>query len=133
MKSKLITVLLTTVVLLTVSVLATAQNANEKALKQTERVRKDVAKVGTGTRSEVEVDLLDGKKYSGYVSEANDKSFVVIDKQNRSNAINYSDVRKVRDKNGNGGGKTVLYALVGVGAGVLAWFLIRAATVGSPR
>lgn len=125
--------LLTAVVLSSFSILAVAQNANEKTAIQIEKVRTAVAKVGTGIKSEVQVDLLNGKKYSGYVSEANYKSFVVIDKQNLSNTINYSDVRRVRDKNGDGGGKAVLYVLVGVGAGILAWFLIRAATVQGPR
>jgi hypothetical protein len=57
----------------------------------------------------------------------------VVDKKNVSNTINYSDVRKVYDKNGQSSDKIVLYALVGVGAGVLAFLLIRAATVQGPR
>jgi hypothetical protein len=114
MKNAFVTILLTAIVLSSFSILAVGQTTNDKAAKEIEKVRKAVAKAGTGTKSKVEVDLIDGKVYSGYISEANDKSFVVIDKQNVSNTINYSDVRKVYDKNGSTRAK---YITIGVAAG----------------
>jgi hypothetical protein len=121
MKHTFVTILLTAVFLSSFSVLAVAQNANEKVIKRTEKVRKDVSKVGTGEKTNVEVDLIDGKVYAGYISEANDKTFVVIDKKNQSNTIDYSDVRKLYDKKT---GKTAMYIMIGVGAAALTFLLI---------
>jgi|ERR1035437_3126490 hypothetical protein len=123
MKNAFVTILMTAVVLSSFSILAVAQNPNEKVIKRTEKVRRDVAKAGTGIKSKVEVDLMDGKIYSGYISEANDTGFVVVDKKNQSTTINYSDVRKLYDKNSR---KTTYYIVLGVvvgAAAVLALFI----------
>ena len=69
--------------------------SNEEAAKRTEKVHQKVVKIGTGDNAKVDVELFDGKKYSGYISENADKSFVVMDAKNNPTAIKYSDVERL--------------------------------------
>ena len=57
-------------------------------------------KLGTGAAAHVEVKLRDKTKLKGYVSEANEDSFVTVDeKTNATSTVAYSQVQQVKGNN----------------------------------
>jgi len=63
-------------------------------------VRESVRKLGVGEAARVEVKLLDGRKIKGYIREANDNSFVVVDeKTSATTTIDYSQVKQLKGRN----------------------------------
>jgi hypothetical protein len=91
------------------------------------KVKADVAKRGTGEKNRVEVKMLDGKKWKGYISQAGEDSFTLIDSNTgQSVSINYADVAKVK-KAGPKGDTVALWIIGGaaaVGAIILGTALI---------
>lgn len=73
-----------------------AQTTNdEKAAKRTEKLKAQIAKLGTGKDARVNIRLSDGSKISGYVSQINENSFVVVSNQSgAATEIQYSDATK---------------------------------------
>lgn len=61
-------------------VLAAGNESKDTAFAQ--KVRAGVAKLGTGTEARVEVTLRDKTKLKGWIREANDDGFVVMDAEN---------------------------------------------------
>src|ERR1051326_4663608 len=58
---------------------AYAVSKEEREARFAERVKKEIAKLGTGPGARVEVKLRDGRKLKGYVSEAGEDKFVLVD------------------------------------------------------
>lgn len=80
------------VLVMNLATVAFASGNDEKEAKFVEKVKSEVAKLGTGTDAKVQVKLKDGTKLKGYISEANDKQFVVVDSKGRSTAVPYPQV-----------------------------------------
>jgi len=93
-----------------------AQSQQSDQQKQTEKVKSKIKKLGLGERVKVKVKLYNESSYQGYVSQANEDDFVVVDKTGSSNTIKYSDVKSVGGKNLSTGTKIAIG--VGIGAGV---------------
>lgn len=75
-------------------------NANEeKEAKFAAQVKSAVLKLGTGTEAKVQIKLKDGTKYKGYISEANQDNFTVVDAKMNKNTIPYSQVKQVKGRN----------------------------------
>lgn len=100
----------------------------EKEAKFAQKVKSEIAKLGVGKESQVNVKLKDGAKLKGYVIEINDDNFVVVDNSDQSNTIHYSGVKQIKGKN-NLNGTTV--ALV-VGAFVLIALLVWGVSGSNP-
>ena len=83
-----------------------------------EHVKKNVAKLGVGSKAKATVTLNSGTKVKGYVYSAGDEDFVVRDSKTDSpTTIRYADVKNVDDNRGHRNAK--LAALfVGIGAAV---------------
>ena len=83
-----------------------------------EHVKKNVAKLGVGSKAKATVTLNNGTKVKGYVYSAGDEDFVVRDSKTDSpTTIRYADVKNVDDNRGHRNAK--LAALfVGIGAAV---------------
>lgn len=83
-----------------------------------EKVKKDVAKRGTGTKARVKVKLGNGSKLKGYISQARDDSFTLTDpKTGQSTTLAYSDVTEVTKQGGLSiGAKIGIGVAIGVGA-----------------
>jgi len=81
-------------------------------------VKKNVAKLGVGSKAKATVTLNNGTKVKGYVYSAGDEDFVVRDSKTDSpTTIRYADVKNVDDNRGHRNAK--LAALfVGIGAAV---------------
>ena len=101
-----------------------AQTNQTKAEKKTAKVKEKIKKLGLGERVKVKVKLYNDNTYEGYVNDASEDNFVVVDKNGTSNSIKYSDVDSVGGKNLSTGTKIAIGAGVGVGIGILLAILI---------
>ena len=87
---------------------AYAGSKEEKEARFTERVRAGISKLGTGTEARVEVKLQNKTKIKGYVSQANAKSFTVIDGNGVATEVAYPNVKQVKGNNLSEGVKIAL-------------------------
>lgn len=98
---------------------ALAQNGQTKQEKQTQKVKEKIKKLGLGERVRVGVKLHNETTYKGYVSQANESDFIVVDGSGDPHTINYSEVKSVGGKNLSTGAKIAIGIGIGVGATVL--------------
>ena len=79
---------------------AYAGSKEEKETRLAEKVKEGISKIGTGAAAHVEVKLRDKTKLKGYVSEADEDSFVIVDeKTNATSTVAYSQVQQVKGNN----------------------------------
>ena len=83
-----------------------------------EKAKKNVAKLGVGSKAKATITLNDGSKVKGYVYSAGDDNFVIHhSKTDAPTTVRYADVKNVDDNRGHRNAK--LAALfVGIGAAV---------------
>lgn len=86
--------------------------AQTKQEKKAAKIEEKLKKLGTGEKATVKVKLYNSTTYQGYLSEANDDEFVVIDKGGNANRLRYSDVDTIGGKNLSTGAK------IGIGIGI---------------
>ena len=80
--------------------------------------KKNVAKLGVGSKAKATVTLNSGTKVKGYVYSAGDEDFVVHDSKTDSpTTIRYADVKNVDDNRGHRNAKLAVL-FVGIGAAV---------------
>lgn len=97
----------------------------DKDARFAEKVKAGIAKLGTGPQSLVEVKLRDKRKLSGYIGEAADDYFVVVDAGGSSTHIPYPQVKSVKGNNLSTGAKIAIgVALVG-GIFLIAILLLK--------
>ncbi len=103
-----------------------AQTDKDSALAA--KIKTTVAERGTGENKRVEVKKKDGTKLKGYVSQADEDSFTLIDSTTKQSVeIAYGDVAKVENRKSKGD-KIALGIIIGaaaVGGIILSSFLIR--------
>lgn len=120
--------LILTVLVINLSLGATAfagTNA-EKTAKFAEKVKTNIARLGTGKDARVEVKLRDKTKLKGYISRASENSFTVIDeKTGNASEVFYANAKQVKGNNLSEGVKIALG--IGLIVGLVA-FLIYAGT-----
>lgn len=125
--------IVSTLIFLTVATAFTAivpaqQPAQSKQEKQTEKVKTKVRQLGLGQRVKVKAKLYDNTTYQGYVKEANENDFVIIDKTGSPNIVKYSDVKSIGGGNLSTGAKIGIGIAIGAGA-VIAVLLGLLATL----
>ncbi|MFZ1699620.1 MAG: hypothetical protein WBO10_05825 [Pyrinomonadaceae bacterium] len=100
MKAFVVVSLIASLFILSIAPVAVAVAANAPAneAKTIEMVRSKIQKLGTGPKVKVEVKLQDGHKLKGYISEADDEQFLVVDKSGVAEVISYSVVRQVSSR-----------------------------------
>jgi len=77
-----------------------ANSKEEKATRLAEKVKAGISKLGTGSGARIEVKLRDKTKLKGFVSEAGEDSFVVVDeKTGASSIVPYVQVKQVKGNN----------------------------------
>ena len=102
-----------------------AASKEEKQARRTEKVRAGILKLGVGTDARVAIKLRDDVKLAGYISEANDGSFVVTDVKTRAaSTVAYGDVTQVKGHNIGTGAKVAIGIGIGVGVTILVVWLI---------
>ena len=90
--------------------------------KSVDRAKKQIARLGVGSKAKTTVTLNDRTKVKGYVYSIGDDDFVVRDSKTDSpTTIRYADVRDVNDSSH----KDLLIGLgaAAAGAGVFAWLV----------
>ena len=96
-----------------------ADSKEEKQARFTEKVKAGIAKLGTGEPARVKVKLTNKTKLKGYISEAGDEDFVVVDvKTGAATRVAYAEVQQVKGNNLSTGAK------VAIGLGILAAILV---------
>lgn len=87
-----------------------AQPSQTKQDKQSRKVKEKIKKLGTGERVKIKVKLYNDTTYQGYLKEANDDDFVIVDKGGGSTTVKYSDVKSTGGKNLSTGAKIAIAA-----------------------
>jgi hypothetical protein len=83
-----------------------------------EKAKKNVARLGVGSKAKTTITLNDGSKVKGYVHSAGDDDFVIRDKNTDTpTTIRYADVKNVDDNRGHSTAKLAVL-FVGIGAAV---------------
>jgi len=83
-----------------------------------DHVKKNVAKLGVGSKARATITLNNGTKVKGYVYSAGDQDFIIRDrKTDASTTIRYGDVRNVDDNRGHRNAWLAVI-IVGIGAAV---------------
>ena len=128
MLKRICSVVLAALLLQSVAVPAFAKSDAEKAARRAEKVRAQIAKLGTGKDALVRIELRDKTKLKGYISEAGAESFAVTDRAGVATTVAYPQVGKARGNNLSTGAKIAIG--VGIGAAVtLIIFLIWLSSV----
>jgi preprotein translocase subunit SecF len=93
-----------------------AQASNDQ--RATEKIRTKVQKIGVGGNARVEVRLRDNTQLKGYINDADQESFTVVDSQTGSSkTVSYADTSSVKK--------------VGSGISARTWIILGAAAVGA--
>lgn len=100
---------------------AFAKTSAEKEARRVEKVRAQLAKLGTGKDAVVRLELRDKTRLEGYVSEAGPESFVVTNKAGVATTVPYPQVAKAKGNNLSTGDKIAIG--VGVAAAVVLLIL----------
>ena len=92
-----------------------ADSTEERQAHLTEKIKAGIARLGTGREARVQIKLLDKRKLKGYIREATDEDFVVVETGTGvATRIPYPQVRQVRGNNLSTGAK------IAIGLGILA-------------
>lgn len=96
---------------------AAGQNSDQ-ATSKIEKAKKNVAKLGVGSKAKATITLNDGSKVKGYVYSAGEEDFVIRDrKTDTPTTVRYAEVKSINDERGHRNAK--LAALfVGIGAAI---------------
>jgi RimP C-terminal SH3 domain len=114
MLKKICSSILVALLLQAAAVPALAKTDAKKEAERAEKVRTQLAKLGTGRDARVSLELRDKTKLEGYLSDANADTFTVTDREGKSTTVPYQDVKKARGNNLSTGAK------IGIGAGIAA-------------
>ena len=94
-----------------------ADSKAEKEARFGEKVKEGVRRLGTGEATRVEVRLRHKTKLKGYISDAGENSFVVVDASGANHTVAYPQVKKVTGNNLSTG------ARIAIGVAIVAAIL----------
>lgn len=117
MLKKICSVVLAALLIQSVAVPAFAKSDAEKAAKRAEKVRTQLARLGTGRDALVSLELRDKTKLKGYISEVGAESFVVTDSAGKTTTVAYPQVKMAQGNNLSTGAKIAIG--VGIGAAIV--------------
>jgi hypothetical protein len=124
MFKKICSAVLSALLLQAAAVPAFAGTGAEKEARRAEKVRTQLAKLGTGPDARVRVELRDKTKLEGFVSEAGGDSFVVTGRDGNATTVAYPQVRKAQGNNLSSGAKIAIGIGIGAGVTLLVLYLI---------
>ena len=126
MLKKICSVALTALLLQAAAVPVLAKSSAEKEARRLEKVRAQVAKLGTGSDARIKIELRDKTKLEGYIGEAGPESFVIVNKAAVATTIAYPQVVKAKGNNLSTGAKIAIGIGIGAGITLLIALLIAA-------
>jgi hypothetical protein len=95
-----------------------ASSRAEQRSKFSEKVKLNVAKLGTGNHALVAIKLRDKTRLAGYIEKVSEDSFVVVHpKFGTIASVNYADVAQVKGHNLSTGAKIAIG--IGIGAAIV--------------
>jgi hypothetical protein len=95
--------------------------------RRAESARLGVLKLGVGRDARIEVKLTDNTRLKGFVSQADDNSFIVTDlKTGASRTVVYPDATQVKGNNLSTKTKVIIGVAAAVAAGIVL-FMVRGA------
>jgi small nuclear ribonucleoprotein (snRNP)-like protein len=100
MLKKIITALVA-ILIFNLATVAYVSDPTSKEAKLIEKVRTNIVKLGTGPNAKVELKLKDGSKLKGYVKEADENKFVVVDSLGAETTVPYPNAKQVKGNNLN--------------------------------
>jgi hypothetical protein len=132
MLKKLLSVVLVGLLIATINVSAVhAVSSDDKEARFIAQVKESIARLGTGVNARVEVKLRDNTKLKGYVSEAGEDSFIIVNaKTDMPVAVPYPQIKQVKGHNLSTGGKIAIGVGIGVGVLVVVILLFKDWIVG---
>ena len=103
---------------------AGAQSLSDQ--QATEKIRSKVQKMGVGVNARVEVKLKDNSQFRGYISDASQDSFTVVERTTGSSkTVSYADTSSVKKAGSRLSAKTwIILGAAAVGA-VVTWVAIK--------
>jgi hypothetical protein len=126
MFKKLCSVVLSALLLQAAAIPALAAASPEKEAKRAEKVRTQLARLGTGADARIKLVLRDKTRLEGFVSEAGADTFAVTDGAGKTTTVGYGQVSKARGHNLGTGAKVAIGIGIGVGVTLLVLFLYLA-------
>ena len=126
MLKKICSAVLSALLLQAAAVPAFAGTSAGKEARRAEKVRAQLAKLGTGPDARIRVELRDKTKLEGFVSEAGADGFVVTDRAGKTTAVAYPQVGKAQGNNLSTGAKIAIGIGIGAGITLLIVLLIAA-------
>jgi len=109
-----------------VSSLVLAHPKVDKQQQFAEKVKTGILSLGTGPDARIEVKLHDKTKLSGFVSAANEETFVVCDsKSGGARTVAYDDVAKVKGNNLSTGKTLALVGIIMAAGLVIVYLVVR--------
>ncbi len=124
MLKKICSAVLSALLLQAAAAPAFAGNAAGKEARRAEKLRAQLAKLGTGPDARLRVELRDRTRLEGYVSEAGPENFVVVNKEGKATTVPYPQVGKAQGNNLSTGAKIAIGVGIGAGVTLLILFLI---------
>jgi hypothetical protein len=127
MLKKILSILLVAVLTNVAANAVDAYSQDDQEARRIEKIKENVCKLGTGVEARVEVRLQDGRKVKGYIREATEDSFVVVEeKTGTATTILYSAISQLKGKTGLTAVKVGINVAKGVAivAGVAAAFTL---------
>ena len=122
MFKKVCSVVLSALLLQAAAVPAFAATSAEKEAKRAEKVRTQLAKLGTGSDARIKLELRDKTRLEGFVKEAGADTFAVTDAAGKTTTVGYGQVKKAQGHNLSTGAKIAIG--IGIGAGVTILILL---------
>jgi hypothetical protein len=119
MRNKLLALSVASALFLTIvfPVSAATHPGSEKENRFTEKVKAGIIKLGVGPDARIKVKLRDKSQLAGYVSDANQTTFVITSANGTRTVVPYAGVAQVKGNNLSTGAKIAIAAAV---VGVLA-------------
>jgi hypothetical protein len=127
MFKKVCSIMLSALLLQAAAVPAFAATSAEKEARRAEKVRAQLARLGTGADARVKLVLRDKTKLEGFVSEAGADAFAVTDGAGKTTTVGYGQVGKAQGHNLSTGAKIGIGIGIGVGVTLLVLWLYIAA------
>jgi len=127
MKKKLLAFVLAALLINLVCITSAPANPKvDKEMQFASRVKAAILKLGTGPQSRVEVKLREGTKLKGYIAEAGENHFVVVDeKSGAAREVPYPQVKQVKGNNLSSGAWIAITAGVIIGTVLLLAIALR--------
>jgi hypothetical protein len=114
MLKRLFSLMLTALLINVAASAVSARSKDDEQARRIEKIRDNVRKLGIGKEARLELKLHDGTKLKGYIIEATDSSFIVVDEKGTTTVI-YSQVAQLKGKNRLTAAKVGIAAAKGVG------------------